>query len=732
MEQGEEQQGEKHWNALLEVTEDLGLQAQHTWTRHILQAAPSALRKQLLVPQHEVLLLDLALMQAEHRLSADAAQRRNPYTGRPSPGCASSLEFWLKEAEKLMRSPSGGAEELYPQKADCGYLGGVPRLPWPKQTSEVEALCQGIGRIKLAGIDALSSQKQVFTPVNTHRKPRVNQLKPVHRAKPMVGIQKESRLPVRALEISPDVEPSVGDTETTELTKAHKKNVGTQGSDLLLDRGSRDTAKKLSPEYSVDENVNCRAPKKINGRRNVIVRTNGRRSQPTNSTKERVKTCVELNSSEERSTSFLKSLLTVKPHASFETPARLTPVSCCSRKGKLLKELEEESSSDNSCLEARKVAKDLGRHKGANSTKISRPGKSSGSSLSVLHEIQNSPVMTTPASTASRSSSSLLTKSSKTKLVKTSTPAVVVKKKEEKTKAPISCLFKTALSDLEMANESIYDFVPSSPDVTPRVKRGRHKSSTWKKLALSRKKPGIVASECEAIENMREECENSSKFDVFDVDECAQCDDEKPREMSEDEQAEEEEEETDTRNKRGTKSAKQKQSQTIVAEASEYVKKTERNVDAKLKQDGDAEETEGQTSEPRDTRQGRKGKSQSKTDVEQVSEKQPSSRKRKSKSESVAEEAAVQVSTRGGGRKRRGKAQAQDADPGSAAVETVAPRGGRSTLAAGRLRITRATTAATEDSRGCDRSVLRFFNFTPCWAQLSLLFLLFRCVFAWG
>ena len=54
-------------------------------------------------------------------------------------------------------------------------------------------MCEGIGRVKLAELNVALPSNKVSTPVNTHRKPRVNQVKKVNRAKPMVGVKKESK-----------------------------------------------------------------------------------------------------------------------------------------------------------------------------------------------------------------------------------------------------------------------------------------------------------------------------------------------------------------------------------------------------------------------------------------------------------------------------------------------------------------------------------------------------------
>ena len=140
-------------------------------------------------------------MQAEYRLSVQGNTTHASFTNQ-SPASGTSVEYWLRQAEKLMGGT--GSEELYHQRADLGYLDGVPSLPWPRQSSEIEELCQGIGRVKLSELNVPTPNTHVSTPVNTHRKPKLNQVKKINRAKPMVGVKKERKTSGKTLHVSDD------------------------------------------------------------------------------------------------------------------------------------------------------------------------------------------------------------------------------------------------------------------------------------------------------------------------------------------------------------------------------------------------------------------------------------------------------------------------------------------------------------------------------------------------
>ena len=270
IEQGEVSQGEKHWSALVEVTDDLVLQAQQTWSRDILKELPVG-KKQSIRPHHEALMLELSLMQAEYRLSAQGDIVR-PSLASQSPACGTSVEYWLRQAEKLMGGT--GSEELYQQRADLGYLDGVPSLPWPRQTSEIEELCQGIGRVKLAELNVPTPNAQVSTPVNTRKlQPKVNQVKKINRAKPMVGVKKESKTVSGKFE-RPNISSDSSVIEIESLDNTDDKiSPLTSEADLL--QSSRKARKVLDNSRKVDakSTVGEKRGKTTTGRARIISAT---------------------------------------------------------------------------------------------------------------------------------------------------------------------------------------------------------------------------------------------------------------------------------------------------------------------------------------------------------------------------------------------------------------------------------------------------------------------------
>ena len=68
-----------------------------------------------------------------------------------------SISFWLDKAEKLMNGP--GKEELFAQRAELEYLGGVPVLPWPQPNTELQDLCASIGMLCHTRYHNCSNQK---------------------------------------------------------------------------------------------------------------------------------------------------------------------------------------------------------------------------------------------------------------------------------------------------------------------------------------------------------------------------------------------------------------------------------------------------------------------------------------------------------------------------------------------------------------------------------------------
>ena len=613
IEQGEVGQGEKHWSALVEVTDDLVLQAQQTWSRDILKELPVSKKKNAR-PQHEALLLDLSLMQAEYRLSVQGNTTHASFTNQ-SPASGTSVEYWLRQAEKLMGGT--GSEELYHQRADLGYLDGVPSLPWPRQSSEIEELCQGIGRVKLSELNVPTPSTHVSTPVNTHRKPKLNQVKKINRAKPMVGVKKERKTSGKTLHVSDDSPVmEIGSLDSTD----HKISpMSTQGELIQPGRRARKSseinqkaesksvisapekrgravsltgrAKIISATEPVtifnDENAAPLALKKSSRRaqssstvsqKRTTAAKESRKSRETDSASVTSKSAkngrkISTNSqldysdvfepspaqkmsplvkgakdSSNRGDSLVKSPGLLNAHS----PRVRTPVSCSSKKGKLLKDLESDSDNEEMLLTQRKTGKVArGKKTGTTSAKPKTSAKEKGASKSstsnrtsdssslssripkhVLHEVQNSPLLATPVST-SKSTSSRLTNSA--------IPSRIGKSKASETeKGPVHSLFRKTLTktlsmEVEDHDESIFDFVASSPEETVKSKRRKPTTSksTNPKAAAARSKLSLKARRTEAQDlNTDEDVETARKHreeqsgvtGVYDFDECADCD----------------------------------------------------------------------------------------------------------------------------------------------------------------------------------------------------------------
>ena len=407
VEQGEVGQGEKHWSALVEVTDDLLLQAQQTWSRDILKELPVG-KKQDVRPQHEALMLELSLMQAEYRLSMQSNSTLASFTNQ-SPACGTSVEYWLRQAEKLMGGT--GSEELYHQRADLGYLDGVPSLPWPRQSSEIEELCQGIGRVKLSELNVPTPNTHVSTPVNTHRKPKLNQVKKINRAKPMVGVKKERKTSGKTISISDD--SPVIEIESLDSTDDKISPLSTQGELSQPGRRARkssEISQKTDSKFAVsapekrgrgvsqtgrakiisatepvtifnDENAAPLAPKKSSRRaqssstvsqKKTTTSRENRKSREADSAA--VKSRNVKNGRKVSSNSNLDSSDVFEPSPAYEmsplikgtkhrnqsdslmkspgllnghSPGVRTPVSCGSKKGKLLRDLESDSDEEN-------------------------------------------------------------------------------------------------------------------------------------------------------------------------------------------------------------------------------------------------------------------------------------------------------------------------------------------------------------------------------------------------
>ena len=557
IEQGEVGQGEKHWSALVEVTDDLVLQAQQTWSRDILKALPVS-KKQNVRPQHEALMLELSLMQAEYRLSVQDNTMLASFTNQ-SPAGGTSVEYWLRQAEKLMGGT--GSEELYHQRADLGYLDGVPSLPWPRQSSEIEELCQGIGRVKLSELNVPTPNIQVSTPVNTHRKPKLNQVKKINRAKPMVGVKKERKTSGKTIHVSDD--SPVIEIDSLDSTDDKISPLSTQGELIQPGRRARKSseinqkadskslasvtekrgravshtgrAKIISATEPVtifnDENAAPLAPKKssrraqssstVSQKKTTASTRESRKSRETDSASvtsrnakngRKVSTNSKLDYSDvfepspshkmsplikgakhnNRGDSLMKSPGLLNGYS----PGVRTPVSCGSKKGKLLRDLQSDSDNEEEkLLTKRNTGKVVRGKKTATmsakpkvSTKERQSSKSSTSNKKsdsnslisripkhVLHEVQNSPIPATPIS---------ISKSTGSRLTNSAIPSLVGKPKaSESKKSPIHSLFrktltKTLAMEVEHHDESIFDFVASSPEETANSKRRKPSSKS--------------------------------------------------------------------------------------------------------------------------------------------------------------------------------------------------------------------------------------------------------------
>ena len=613
IEQGEVGQGEKHWSALVEVTDDLVLQAQQTWSRDILKELLVS-KKKSVRPQHETLLLELSLMQAEYRLSVQDNTTHASFTNQ-SPASGTSLEYWLRQAEKLMGGT--GSEELYHQRADLGYLDGVPSLPWPRQSSEIEELCQGIGRVKLSELNVPTPNTHVSTPVNTHRKPKLNQVKKINRAKPMVGVKKERKTSGKILHVSDD--SPVMEIDSLDSTDDKISPLSTQGELIQPGRRARKSseinqkadsksmvsapekrgravshtgrAKIISATEPVtifnDENFAPLAPKKSSRRaqssttvsqKRTTASKESRKSRETDSVSvtsrnvrngRKISTNSQLDYSDvfepspahkmsplvkaakhsNRGDSLVKSPGSLNAHS----PRVRTPVSCSSKKGKLLRDLESDSDNEEKLLTKRNTGKAVrGKKTGTKSAKpkasakerdesksSTSNGTSGSSSLSsripkhVLHEVQNSPLLTTPVS---------ISKSTSSRLTNSAIPSRIGKSKASETeKGPVHSLFRKTLTktlsmDIEDHDESIFDFVASSPEESVNSKRRKPTTSksTNPKAAAARSKLSLKTRRAKTQDlNKDEDVETARKHKeersgvagIYDFDECADCDD---------------------------------------------------------------------------------------------------------------------------------------------------------------------------------------------------------------
>ena len=211
------------------------------------------------------------------------------------------------------------------------------------------------------------------------------------------------------------------------------------------------------------------------------------------------------------------------------------------KKGKLLRDLkdmesdsdkEEESPFKRNTGKVEK-GKKTGNTKSRGSVKergssTAVGGKLGSSSLRmpkhVLHEVQNSPMMVTPVS-SSKSTGSRLTASSKN---------------SKNPKSPVQSLFKKTLiktltMDVEQHDESIFDFVASSPEETVNSRRRKTASkSTNPRASAARSKLSLKSRRAGKGQNTGKEDdveivrrqqagERAGATDIFDFDECSEC-----------------------------------------------------------------------------------------------------------------------------------------------------------------------------------------------------------------
>ena len=232
-------------------------------------------------------------------------------------------------------------------------------------------------------------------------------------------------------------------------------------------------------------------------------------------------------------------------------------VSCSSKKGKLLRDLESDSGNESELLAPKttgkvvrgkkqalstiRTAKSRGKGDSSKGKETAVTNKEEGSSFNsrlskhILHEVQNSPLLTTPIST---NKSSKVTNS---RLTKSAAPSMLLKPKATgKQKSPVDSLFKKTLTktlalEVEQHNESIYDFVASSPEEAMQSKGRRRKPvaattnpkviAARSKLSLKSRRTRVQAEDKgEDIENVRRHTDEQGKNDIYDFDECADYD----------------------------------------------------------------------------------------------------------------------------------------------------------------------------------------------------------------
>ena len=148
----------------------------------------------------------------------------------------------------------------------------------------------------------------------------------------------------------------------------------------------------------------------------------------------------------------------------------------------------------------------------------------------VLHEVQNSPLLVTPVS---------ISKSTGGRLTNSAIPSINGKSKASETeKGPVHSLFrktltKTLAMEAEHYDESIFDFVASSPEETVNSKRRKPSSkSSNPKVTAARSKLSLKARRAKVQDlNKDEDVETARKHKeersgvagIYGFDECADC-----------------------------------------------------------------------------------------------------------------------------------------------------------------------------------------------------------------
>ncbi len=449
---------------------------------------------------------------------------------------------------------------------------------------QIEALCDGIGRVQLAEQSprvatpapaAAAAAPQFSTPLPAERRARplgkVPVAPAVQRARPRVGVQREPGVRLRpgAPPPPPPRDSATPDPEVQELTTKERK-----GSDKKGKENSAPKPRSVSPAegftiYEDEAGAKEARPKKARLKSRGKSRSAETPLAETNPAPLAAPRHSAPPTTVPAAPSRAKAPSVLSPIAELRTPSaqvtwgatpssdspRHTPVSVCSKKGALLRELDSDSDDDIRSLQscspasqsstgARSTRKKSGQSRNAECRDGSRaksgiPGPAElRSPKPVLHEVQNSPQLQKPEPRVTaalyrgyvtpRAGSKSAAKNS---LLRSAPPAVRVKRREASATAaedPAANLFA------ELVNDSMYDFVPSSPEWTPHKKRGKAPASLRKRTAaksksIVKKRSGKNRAEIEGgeeIEIVREEPEERSVPAIHEVetpDPAAQC-----------------------------------------------------------------------------------------------------------------------------------------------------------------------------------------------------------------